>query len=107
MTAGRNNVTLWDFTDFDRYSSEDIDLLPARGKGLQWFWEPAHYRKELGDIMLANIFRSNCAGDAPRYGTVLTAATLEAHDAELRRRRDAYMQDHPRVLARLRALLTD
>jgi hypothetical protein len=107
MTAGRDNVTLWDFTDFDIYSSEDIDLLPPRGKGLQWFWEPAHYKKELGDIILANIFRQGCGTSAPPYGEILTPQTLDAHDAGLRQRRDAYVRSHPKVLARLRALLQD
>lgn len=47
-------ITLWDFSDPSNYICEPI--LSTSNKPLKWFWEPAHYRKELGDIMVNNMF---------------------------------------------------
>ena len=47
---GFTNVEFWDFSSDQRFSNESP---PAAGSGvapLKWFWEPAHYRRELGDL---------------------------------------------------------
>jgi hypothetical protein len=100
-------VPLWDFTGFDRYSTESVGALPPRGTSLDWFWEPAHYRRELGDLVLANIWRAHCPPDhanAPRYGVRLDRADLETHLAAQRVARDTYKAAHPDVVARIEEL---
>jgi hypothetical protein len=100
-------VPVWDFSLFDSYSTEPVDALPPRGKGLQWFWEPSHYRRELGDLMLDNIWRDHCPhdqADAPRYGVRLDALSdTEIADflADQRAARDSYKAAHPNVVARI------
>jgi len=32
----------------------------GKNSNLRWFWEPAHYKAEMGDIMLAEMLASNC-----------------------------------------------
>jgi hypothetical protein len=100
-------VPLWDFTGFDRYSTEAVDALPLRGRSLDWFWEPAHYRRELGDLVLANVWRASCPpdhADAPRYGVRLDRTALDTHFAAQRSARDAYKEAHPEVVDRIQAL---
>lgn len=112
--ARAEGVDLWDFSGFDRYSTESVDALPARGTSLDWFWEPAHYRRELGDLMLANIWRTHCPpdwADSPHYGVRLNghgdaAAQLDAHLAAQRAARDAYKAAHLRVVQRIRQLFS-
>jgi hypothetical protein len=102
-------VPLWDFSGFDRYSTESVDGLPPRGTSLEWFWEPAHYRRELGDLVLANIWRAHCPSDhaeAPPYGVLLdrggdAAVDIDAHLAAQRAYRDTYKVAHPDVVLRI------
>lgn len=43
--------TLSDFSGFNRYTTEAV---PSRkGIMMRWYWEPSHYRSELGEEMLA------------------------------------------------------
>jgi len=112
VLARAEGLPLWDFSGINGYSTESVDALPARGASLEWFWEPAHYRRELGDLILANIWRAYCpqgSADAPRYGVRLDqigeeAATLEAYLAAQRIARDSYKATHPLVVARVEKL---
>jgi hypothetical protein len=51
------NVAFWDFSGYHPYAM-------PRSAGVttdelsSWFWEPSHYRKELGDLMLARLYGS-------------------------------------------------
>jgi hypothetical protein len=46
---------LWDFSGSSDFVNEAVPLANPK-KQMKWFWEPAHYRKELGDILLACMF---------------------------------------------------
>lgn len=110
--ARAEGVALWDFSSVDGYSGESIDDLPARGAALTWFWEPAHYRSELGDLMLANIWRPHCPpdlADAPDYGVRLdrrigSDAELDDVFASQRAARDHFKATHPEVGSRIERL---
>ena len=79
-------VPLWDFNTVDAYSTETVPQRGDRKTTLQWYWEPAHYRAELGELMIARMQEHACASapDAANFGTRLDAATLESHLATLR-----------------------
>ena len=106
------SVPVWDFNLFDPYSTQSIASLAPRGEGLKWFWEPSHYRQELGDLMLANIWRDQCPSEraeAPAYGVRLdqmSDAALEAFLAEQRLARDTFKKSQPEVAKRIRSLST-
>jgi hypothetical protein len=108
--ARTEGVPLWDFSGFDAYSTEPVDALPPRGASLNWFWEPAHYRQKLGDLVLANIWHDHCPTDqtrVPRYGTRLNGADatdLDVHLAAQRSARDVYKTDFPEVATRIERL---
>ena len=58
-----SRVTLWNFSADSPYIHEPLPAQGEKGVALKWFWEPAHYRKELGDLMLDSIFSENCGTD--------------------------------------------
>ena len=58
--AERHQVPLWDFNVLEPRTSEPPPAAGDRKTILQWFWEPAHYRKELGDVMLATMLDRPC-----------------------------------------------
>ena len=108
--AQAEGAALWDFSGFDRYSVEPIAGLASDADSLDWFWEPAHYRRELGDIMLSNIWREHCpAGeaDAPDFGARLdhlAEGDLESYLAAQRAAREAYKKAQPDVVTKIEAL---
>ena len=89
-------VELWDFCDYNRYTSE---AMPAEGGRMQWFLNPVHYSPALGYLMLNRLFGQ---GD-PTFGALLTPQTLESHLAAIRAQHTHYQEhnsiDEQRVLS--------
>jgi hypothetical protein len=99
-SAGAAVARLWDFSDYDRFSTESLPADGDRRTHLQWFWEPTHYTKALGDIILTRIFGGRDTG----YGVALTAETVDARLAEIREHRRIYRERHPEAVRRVRAV---
>lgn len=55
MVAAREGVAMWDFASLNTFTTEAAPAKNDRETVLQWFWEPAHYRRSLGDLMLAQM----------------------------------------------------
>ena len=62
VAAEPGNIALWDFLGYDAYSTE-----PIENSGMTWFWEPNHFKRALGEKILAAVYR----GDKS-YGVRLT-----------------------------------
>jgi hypothetical protein len=57
-------VTFWDFSVESPFIHE---IIPPQGEKLgplQWFWEPSHYREQLGDIMIGTMLSESCNTEA-------------------------------------------
>jgi hypothetical protein len=93
-------VRVWDFGGYDQFSTETLPASSDRRGHLRWFWEPSHYSKALGNIILTRIF----GGPDTGYGVVLTAETIDARLADVRERRKAYRESHPEAVRRIRAI---
>lgn len=56
----REPLPLWDFAVVNDYTSEALPDLTqpdvTRKHGMQWFWDPAHYKPALGDAIQQRIF---------------------------------------------------
>lgn len=109
QVAGRYaGIGVWDFANFNRYSTEPPPAPGDLQSQLQWFWEPAHYRQQLGDRMLAAMLadsggcQSEAAASPP--GIRLTGANLERHLASQRQARQQYENRHPGLISALRRL---
>ena len=55
-------VTLWDFSADSEYVHESVPALGTKAPPRNWFWEPSHYRKSLGDRMLESMLVTECGG---------------------------------------------
>jgi len=60
-------LQFWDFTVDSPYIHEDVPPAADRSGPLQWFWEPSHYRRELGDLMLDSMLSGSC-GTEVQFG---------------------------------------
>jgi len=101
--ATEHDVPLWDFNAFDQYSTESPPLPKDKQTELNWFWEPAHYRHELGDLMLASMLNRQCGIDAPpkRIGVEITEPTLQRHLDVIRSDLHEFIEANPQVIKRL------
>jgi hypothetical protein len=99
---GTMDVELWDFTGFSPYASERVPRPGDTRAELQWYWEAGHFKKSLGDILLADML------DAPpnrgQWGRILTGQNLDELLREQRAGRDDYRKRHANDFADLLAL---
>lgn len=56
-----DTVSLWDFSGDSPFIHEAVPPADARSGPLRWFWEPSHYREELGDVMIGTMLSDRCA----------------------------------------------
>ena len=79
-------AVLWDFTGYDQYSTEEVPPRGANASAMRWFWEPVHFKKSLGNIVLRRIL----LGDPTGFGTPLAPDNVQAALAAIRSARQAY-----------------
>lgn len=73
VVARYPRAELWDFSQPHAYLSEPPPPAASR-QPLRWFWEPSHYRRELGEIMLARMLHPQ-APDHASFGQRLTPSS--------------------------------
>jgi len=67
-----NSIHLWDFSGFSQFVLERVPLQSPNEK-MKWYWEPAHYNEELGDLLLEAMLNPNADND---FGDELSPATI-------------------------------
>jgi len=98
---------LWDFSGYSPFATEEVAAPGDLRSEMRWYWEGGHFKKELGDLALDKVLGH---GDPRRvvegeFGTLLTAANLEAHLASIRAQRERYATSHQKDLAYLARLV--
>jgi hypothetical protein len=96
------DVELWDFSSFVPYADEKVPGPGDTTSELRWYWEAGHFKKSLGDILLARIF--GIRGKNPQWGRRLLSQEVEEHLRQLRLARDDYERAHSAELAELAVL---
>lgn len=72
IASQNSTVALWDFSSFNEVINEAVPLDKPKSY-MQWFWEPAHYKRELGERMLATLLLNK---KDIEFGRLLTEASL-------------------------------
>lgn len=67
IRASSGNAELWEFSMDSPFIHEAVPPAGVRTGPLAWFWEPAHYRRELGDLMVEAMLSDQC-GTERRFG---------------------------------------
>jgi hypothetical protein len=93
---------LWDFSGFNRYSMEPIPAPGDHRTSMQWYWEGGHYKKELGDLMLARMF--DIPGAPQDFGVLLDSTNVEGVIAAMRAGDEDYRARFPDEVARMERL---
>lgn len=101
--AGRPAFVIHDFSGSQGPTLEDLPTDPAHK--MRWFWEPVHFKTELGDGVLAEVMATDAANaPAEALGARLSAAGLDGHLAQLRNNQKAFEERHADVAERIREL---
>ncbi|HIE55709.1 MAG TPA: hypothetical protein EYP90_11105 [Chromatiaceae bacterium] len=91
--AAQNGVTLWDFALINELTTEPFPPVAEKAAVMHWFWEPAHYRKEFGNLMMSQMLKQRCSSKAPfDVGIPLTPDALEIHLAQSRLKLKRHIQ---------------
>lgn len=97
---------IWDFGGFNRYTEEAV---PAKGelREMNWYWEIAHFRKELGDIMFKIMFteHNEDAGQVRDFGTRLDLNTVQFTNHRLDKEEKNYSLSHRDEISHLKEVL--
>jgi len=100
---GTMDVELWDFTGFSPYTAEQVPRPGDTRTELQWYWEAGHFKKSLGDLLLANVFDAQNSNEP--WGRRLAARNLGEILREQRAARDEYRRARPDDVTDLEALV--
>jgi hypothetical protein len=80
------SVSLWDFNDYDRFSTESVVL---HKHVLKTYWDPYHYKHVVGNAIVARMF----GGDDSQFGVLLTPENIESHLVDVRARQKLYRKN--------------
>ena len=82
----QSGAGVWDFTDYDEYSTEEVPTQRGSSAAMQWFWEPVHFKKALGNKVLQRIL----TGEPSEFGVLITPENVRAHLTSIRAARQVY-----------------
>lgn len=75
--AGQQPFPLIDFSGHNQVTTEPIPRDDTSVQPLKFFWDPSHFKRHVGAMMLDRLLYSDDKADG--FGVHLTAATIEAH----------------------------
>ena len=100
------DVELWDFATLNAMTTEPIPPAGAAQRRMLWYWESTHFRPELGELMVAQIYASPAADHAPA-GYRVIIDELAHRDAEYRQQFSAWLTRQPQEVAWVKSWLKD
>ena len=111
---GHEPFPIVDFATINEYTKDPLPVGETRDTvtidGMRWYWDAAHYRSDLGDVIQDKLFFDTPAPADAHFGQPLDGATLEAdleaHRQALRAYREHYPQEWQAVVERARSLNT-
>jgi hypothetical protein len=85
-----------EFYDFCLHNALTTEAFPAAGATvtrMKWFWDPLHFKKELGNLVLDELMGQPTVEIAPRekFCEMISGQNIEAHLAGLHRDHDAWV----------------
>jgi hypothetical protein len=95
-------ITVWDFAQYNEATSEAVPAAGDTQTQMRWFWEAGHFKRELGDRVLARILAP--APEDDHFGSRLTPASVDAILARGHVAGQAYRSAHAQEIERLRLL---
>ncbi len=108
--ASRASLQPYPIWDFSGSYGPALEPVPTKQSALMhWFWEPAHYKQTLGDLILDRVFEEKSSSDAAftDFGARLDSGGLEPHLAKLRGFQEVYATNHPIDMAKIQSIVNE
>lgn len=95
--------SVWDFSGPSSYTTELLPREAGKVGEMQWHWESAHYKRALGELVLARVLPAGhvLPESTAAFGEVLTAANVEAVLRKQAVALQKYIKSHPQDVAEL------
>jgi hypothetical protein len=105
--AGRAAFPLWDFSDYNAVTTEPVPAKGDKNAVMRYYWEPHHYKKMTGDLILDRVldFRSEERALPEDFGVLLSSANVQRSIANARAARLQYKARHPADIAEIERLV--
>ena len=106
--ASANSVALIDFSGYSSFSTELFNLNSWNSKILKWFWEPAHFREELGNLMLLKMLggRKEDTDAMNNFGIQLDSELVRTAITQFRNQRMRFLSDHKEIESYLEDIIS-
>ncbi len=103
---GKRPFALWDFSGYNAYTTEEAPATGDIATQMQWYWESSHYKKELGDLVLDQIFSYSHLDRIidKDFGVQLTSKNIELHLQKIRNDRQDWRASHIEDVIEIEAL---
>jgi len=99
---GRPPFPLWDFSGYNRYSSEPV---PSRKyQPMRWWWDPVHFKTGLGDLVLNRVFGLGVGVADSDLGVRLDTEGLQAQLVHWRQAEQAYRAAHAQDIIEIESI---
>lgn len=94
---GEPPFPLWDFSGFNSVTMEHVPAAADHTTIMLGFWEPSHYKKQIGDLMLNRMLDYSEPGRAvpDDFGVMLTPASIDGWIVKSRAAMRDYMRAEP------------
>ena len=99
------HVQLWDFSDYNSLSTEPVPEPADRTTSTHWYWEAGHFKQELGDVMLLQMFAAPDRHADASIGVKLTPENVEHAIQRIRQQRVWYQAAYSREVLMIRELV--
>jgi hypothetical protein len=78
--SGKPPFPLWDFSGFKVVTTETVPSAGDLDTPVKWFWEPAHYKKETGDLILDRVlsYQTSARLIPKDFGILLTPKNVNS-----------------------------
>jgi hypothetical protein len=92
--SGKPAFPLWDFSGFNAVTTETVPPAGDLETQVKWFWEPAHYKRETGDLILDRVLghRTSARLVPDDFGILLTPENIESSLAADSQKGDDYLR---------------
>jgi hypothetical protein len=99
-------IALFDFSGFGTYNCEPVPEAGDAGASTKWYWEGGHFKKQLGDIVLARVMvGQETALPQAAFGFSLDPASELDNVARIAAERRACAAAHPATFESARRLM--
>ena len=103
-TLNSTPFLIMDYCIYHEYTTEIIFGTRNPYVSLKWFWDPNHFKTELGDIVIKEVF-SGHTSNKNNFGIPLSSKTINSHLAEQRTKKDYYRKTNKSDIAIINQLI--